>query len=130
MMSTTNGSIIDGGHANAEPVPMSRMTTLDASHPASDDTRLNNAVASEEKKENVEGPIREVGGKFDFFIVPIPPRLRYDSEKPAHFGLLLNAVFGFASTFSACFLIFRSWFHADARDVKQLLRTCTTVNRY
>lgn len=130
MMSTTNGSIIDEGHANAEPLPMSRITTLDASHAASDDTRPNTAVASEEKKEKVEGPTREVGGKFDFFVVPIPPRLRYDSEKPAHFGLLLNAVFGFASTFSACFLIFRSWFHADARDVKQLLRTCTTVNRY
>lgn len=101
MMGTTNGSIIDESHANAEPLPMSRITTLDASHAASDDTRPNTAVAGEEKKEKVEGPMREVGGKFDFFIVPIPPRLRYDSEKPAHFGLLLNAVFGFASTFSA-----------------------------
>ncbi|KAF8553663.1 MFS general substrate transporter [Imleria badia] len=35
----------------------------------------------------------------DFGIIPIPKRLRYDPDKPFHFGLLLNASFGFASTF-------------------------------
>lgn len=35
----------------------------------------------------------------DFGFLPIPRRLRYDPEHPAHFGLLLNATFGIASTF-------------------------------
>ncbi|KAJ7659868.1 major facilitator superfamily domain-containing protein [Mycena rosella] len=35
----------------------------------------------------------------DFRFIPIPRRLRYDAEKPFHFGLLLNVLFGFASTF-------------------------------
>ncbi|PBK95799.1 MFS general substrate transporter [Armillaria gallica] len=35
----------------------------------------------------------------DFGFLPIPRRLRYDPEKPFHFGLLLNISFGFASTF-------------------------------
>ncbi|KAJ7101552.1 major facilitator superfamily domain-containing protein [Mycena belliarum] len=35
----------------------------------------------------------------DFGFIPIPRRLRYDPEKPFHFGLLLNVLFGFASTF-------------------------------
>ncbi|KAF9047828.1 major facilitator superfamily domain-containing protein [Panaeolus papilionaceus] len=35
----------------------------------------------------------------DFGIIPIPRRLRYDPNKPPHFGLLLNIAFGFASTF-------------------------------
>ena len=38
----------------------------------------------------------------DFGILPIPKRLRYDPNKPFHFGLLLNMSFGFASTFGAC----------------------------
>ncbi|EIN12181.1 hypothetical protein PUNSTDRAFT_33882, partial [Punctularia strigosozonata HHB-11173 SS5] len=35
----------------------------------------------------------------DLGFLPIPARLQYDPAKPPHFGLLLNAVFGFASTF-------------------------------
>ena len=37
----------------------------------------------------------------DFGILPIPKRLRYDPDKPFHFGLLLNLSFGFACTFGA-----------------------------
>ena len=37
--------------------------------------------------------------KTDFGFLPIPKRLRYDPKRPAHFGLLLNATFGIASTF-------------------------------
>ncbi|EPS95201.1 hypothetical protein FOMPIDRAFT_113575 [Fomitopsis schrenkii] len=37
--------------------------------------------------------------KTDFGFLPIPRRLRYDPKRPAHFGLLLNATFGVASTF-------------------------------
>ena len=36
----------------------------------------------------------------NFGFVPLPKRLVYDSERPAHFGLLLNMVFGLSSTFS------------------------------
>lgn len=35
----------------------------------------------------------------DLGLLPIPRRLRYDPNRPAHFGLLLNATFGFTSTF-------------------------------
>ncbi|KAJ7258786.1 major facilitator superfamily domain-containing protein [Mycena haematopus] len=35
----------------------------------------------------------------DFGFLPIPRRLQYDPQKPFHFGLLLNVLFGFASTF-------------------------------
>ncbi|KAH9948300.1 major facilitator superfamily domain-containing protein [Amylocystis lapponica] len=34
----------------------------------------------------------------DFGFLPIPKRLQYDPEHPAHFGLLLNVIFGFGST--------------------------------
>ncbi|KAI9464373.1 major facilitator superfamily domain-containing protein [Boletus coccyginus] len=34
----------------------------------------------------------------DFGILPIPKKLRYDPDKPFHFGLWLNVSFGFAST--------------------------------
>ncbi|KIK61677.1 hypothetical protein GYMLUDRAFT_166006 [Collybiopsis luxurians FD-317 M1] len=37
----------------------------------------------------------------DFGLIPIPERLRYRPDKPPfHFGLVLNASFGFASTFT------------------------------
>ena len=36
----------------------------------------------------------------NFGIVPLPRRLVYDPERPAHFGLLLFVVFGLSSTFS------------------------------
>ncbi|TFY52072.1 hypothetical protein EVJ58_g10214 [Rhodofomes roseus] len=35
----------------------------------------------------------------DLGFIPIPKRLRYDPGRPVHFGLLLNATFGIASTF-------------------------------
>ncbi len=37
----------------------------------------------------------------DLGFVPIPKRLRYDPNKPFHFGLTLNIAFGFASTFGS-----------------------------
>ena len=46
----------------------------------------------------------------DFGFLPIPKRLRYDPDKPFHFGLVLNASFGFASTFSACPDHCNGWF--------------------
>jgi len=41
----------------------------------------------------------------DFGLIPIPKRLQYNPSKPFHFGILLNASFGFASTFSTDFLV-------------------------
>ncbi|KAM5541230.1 hypothetical protein V8D89_005159 [Ganoderma adspersum] len=35
----------------------------------------------------------------DFGFLPIPKRVRYDPERPAHFGLMMNVIFGVASTF-------------------------------
>ncbi|KIJ14980.1 Drug:H+ antiporter-1 family protein [Paxillus involutus ATCC 200175] len=42
----------------------------------------------------------------DFGFLPVPKRLRYDPNKPFHFGLLLNASFGFASTFTVANLYY------------------------
>lgn len=41
----------------------------------------------------------------DFGLMPIPKRLQYNPVKPFRFDLLLNASFGFASTFSMNFSI-------------------------
>jgi hypothetical protein len=42
----------------------------------------------------------------DFGFLPIPRRLRYDPEKPFRFGLVLNVLFGFASTFTVANLYY------------------------
>ena len=42
----------------------------------------------------------------DFGFLPIPNRVRYDPDHPAHFGLLMNVIFGIASTFSTSYLHF------------------------
>ncbi|KAI0055869.1 MFS general substrate transporter, partial [Artomyces pyxidatus] len=39
------------------------------------------------------------GGFTNFGFLPIPKNLRYDPAHPAHFGLLLNVVFGISATF-------------------------------
>jgi len=36
----------------------------------------------------------------EFGIIPIPSHLRYDPSRSFHFGLTLNIIFGFFSTFS------------------------------
>ena len=56
----------------------------------------------EAKAEEHEDSSIRLERKRDFGLVPIPKSLRYNSEKPAHFGLLMNVVFGLASTFGAC----------------------------
>lgn len=53
----------------------------------------------EAKSEENKDSSRRSERKRDFGLVPIPKSLRYNSEKPAHFGLLMNVVFGLASTF-------------------------------
>ncbi|KAK1219522.1 hypothetical protein PQX77_017757 [Marasmius sp. AFHP31] len=42
----------------------------------------------------------------DFGLIPIPRRLRYDPQKPFHFGIMLNVAFGFASTFTVANLYY------------------------
>jgi len=37
----------------------------------------------------------------DFGIIPMPTRLQYHPDKSFHFGLVLQIIFGFASTFGA-----------------------------
>ncbi|KAH8989541.1 MFS general substrate transporter [Lactarius akahatsu] len=44
-------------------------------------------------------PITKSRSPTNFGIVPLPKRLVHDPECPAHFGLLLNVVFGLSSTF-------------------------------
>lgn len=61
----------------------------------------------------------------DFGIIPIPKRLRYDPDKPFHFGLLLNVSFGFASTFGTCL---KELDRCCLNSVKSL-RIYTIVNR-
>ncbi|BGP32455.1 hypothetical protein JCM10296v2_004236 [Rhodotorula toruloides] len=50
--------------------------------------------------------LRQRGGTNDFGFLPIPPRLRFDPDKPFEFGLLLNVVFAFAATFSVANLYY------------------------
>ncbi|KAL0573185.1 hypothetical protein V5O48_008778 [Marasmius crinis-equi] len=47
---------------------------------------------------DVKSPIEQ--HKRDFGLIPIPRRLRYDPQKPFHFGYVLQIAFGFASTFT------------------------------
>ncbi|GAA5862705.1 hypothetical protein JCM8547_003518 [Rhodosporidiobolus lusitaniae] len=47
-----------------------------------------------------------LGGSKDFGFLPIPKRLRWDSHKEPHFGLLLNGLFGFAATFTVANLYY------------------------
>ncbi|KAJ7607119.1 major facilitator superfamily domain-containing protein [Mycena polygramma] len=58
-------------------------------------------MSSPEKGSRVDSTVAEASESMshDFGFLPIPRRLRYDSEKPFHFGLVLNVLFGFASTF-------------------------------
>ncbi|KAJ7205289.1 major facilitator superfamily domain-containing protein [Mycena pura] len=44
--------------------------------------------------------------KYDFGFLLIPRPLRHDPKKPFHFGLLLNVLFGFASTFTVANLYY------------------------
>ncbi|KAF8208984.1 major facilitator superfamily domain-containing protein [Mycena galopus ATCC 62051] len=64
----------------------------------------------------------------DLGFLPIPRRLRYDPQKPFHFGLVLNALFGFASTFivsnlyysQACLIQFSDSFGVDYNHVSRI----------
>ncbi|EIW74210.1 MFS general substrate transporter [Coniophora puteana RWD-64-598 SS2] len=57
-------------------------------------------------KEEQEAAPAEQYPTTDFGFIPIPRRLRYQPEKPFHFGLLMNISFGFASTFMVANLFY------------------------
>lgn len=65
-------------------------------HCESTETAVENVAAS---AEDSSWPTK------DFGLIPIPKRLQYNPMEPFHFGILLNASFGFASTFSTDFLV-------------------------
>ncbi|GAA5981706.1 hypothetical protein JCM11641_004221 [Rhodosporidiobolus odoratus] len=76
---------------------------VDSSAPQTSASRhasSNDKAAAEPARERV------VGGTRDFGFLPIPKRLQYDSERPFNFGLLLNALFGFAATFTVANLYY------------------------
>ena len=64
----------------------------------------------------------------NFGIVPLPKRLVYDPERPAHFGLLLNVVFGLSSTFSMSVETHTTTAKAIDDIEIQLLPICIIVN--
>lgn len=88
-MTSTNG-IDDSSRQNQ----MAEKTSLEV---APEDTRPTTAV----EDTNATEAGKALGGKVDFGFLPIPPRLRYNPERKVHFGVVLNAIFGFASTFGA-----------------------------
>jgi hypothetical protein len=75
-------------------------TVSRASLPSETPTVQNDTANADPKK------VADPTYKTDFGIIPIPRHLRYDPERPFHFGLFLNAFFGFASTFIVSNLYF------------------------
>ena len=59
---------------------------------------------SSEKHQAADSAVEE--RRKDFGIIPIPDWLRYDPEKPFHFGMFLNILFGVTSTFSTYIVLF------------------------
>ncbi len=64
-------------------------------------------AAPSDEKERVGKVAYEVAAENwkDFGFLPIPKHVRYDPERPFHFGLLMNIIFGVASTFSMSFIV-------------------------
>ena len=93
------------------PIPhqlaLNTATTLASSSPP---TFVEPSVAPELKNadddDSTQSAPRTHGPRTDFYFLPIPPWLQYDSTKPIRFGLLLNLVFAVASTFSVWFPFF------------------------
>lgn len=84
--------------------PAPQPTTPDAPTAASSTTVLPSLEAQENSADSAgKGEEPKPGGKRDFGFLPIPRRLRWDPDNPPEFTLLLNAIFGFAATFSGEF---------------------------
>uniref|UniRef100_A0A0W0FEA9 Putative MFS superfamily n=1 Tax=Moniliophthora roreri TaxID=221103 RepID=A0A0W0FEA9_MONRR len=63
-------------------------------------------ILDHERLETPENTDSSRPHKTDFGFIPIPKRLRYDPEKPFHFGIVLQVAFGFASTFTVANLYY------------------------
>ncbi|CCL99565.1 uncharacterized protein FIBRA_01583 [Fibroporia radiculosa] len=79
-----DNTLLANGNGNT-PLPRTSTETLQA------------ATAPETSTISLTTPDTTIARDLGF--LPIPRRLRYDPEHPAHFGLVINATFGFASTF-------------------------------
>ena len=102
------------------------MSTPVKSPPVADLTALQGEVDKEKSQSNDAD--FKVPPQKDFGVVPVPQHLRYDSTKPFHFGLLLNIVFGFISTFSEYFNLLSFFARLLNFDYK-LPRISTIANR-
>ena len=96
--------------------------------PSATETLSTRAVPSVEKElgKVVDAPAESENWK-DFGFLPIPKRVRYDPERPFHFGLLMNVIFGVASTFSTYFIAASPFTKLELTVVKPSA-TCTTAN--
>ena len=65
--------------------------------------------------------------KADFFIVPIPRRLRYDPSRQHHFGVLLQAVFCITSTFGTHYSAFPGTLRFDRLTVVAYVCYCQPI---
>ena len=65
--------------------------------------------------------------KADFFIVPIPRRLRYDHSRQHHFGVLLQAVFCITSTFGTHYSAFPGTLRFDRLTVVANVCYCQPI---
>lgn len=72
---------------------------------------VENGVSSDQATDH--SPPKDLG------FLPVPTRLRYDPDKPFHFGTFMKVAFGFASTFSE-FYIYPLAVTADSWVVMQL----------
>ncbi|GAA5917654.1 hypothetical protein JCM6882_003423 [Rhodosporidiobolus microsporus] len=94
--------------AAVEPLPAASSSSQTLAEAASADRRPEQQEPADEldKSDNEGAPEHVVGGTRDFGVLPIPRWLRYDSEKPPEFGLVLNAAFGFTATFTVANLYY------------------------
>ena len=75
---------------------------VDPSSRAETRSRTNSAETLPTVNPLIDKTIQSVSDEIathDFYFIPIPVYLRYDPNAPPHFSLLLNIVFGLASTF-------------------------------
>lgn len=116
--------------------PKSRPTTPPAHTAASSTTMLpslepqRDGNSADSAGKGDEELALQPGGKRDFGFLPIPKRLRWDPTDPPEFSLLLNAIFGFAATFSGKFRRSKLAFvKADSSPHLQW-QTCTMCNPF
>ncbi|PIL34821.1 hypothetical protein GSI_02608 [Ganoderma sinense ZZ0214-1] len=106
-MSMSSGAALQAHVEESRPVSVA---------PSATETLSTRAVPSVEKEIGKVADEADVPAENwkDFGFLPIPKRVRYDPERPFHFGLLMNVIFGVASTFT----------RADSREAVSNLYYC------